>query len=304
MRNRTGLALVGAVVLLGAAPGVHAEPDAGAPEVGAPEVGAPAVSAPAVSAPKVVAPPAVPQAADPEPAAKPRRPGPEDPDWIEGARPSVFSPGPAVGRHLRAPEWKPIPSSDPDGPPPRRPGTGLSLFAGYTIGGNNIYKERVPSGDDATLSAGAGYILGLGAMITPLWFENEWGLGLSVDGSFKYSHVDGYLTDASLVRYPLAVTVHLLAGGLGSVHYVLFKLGAIKDFDVTPGGGLATTLYRNIESTWGPTASFGYYRKLNDVLAWDVLGYFAFTDHVNQASDGGEWHASSLGVTTAIHANL
>jgi hypothetical protein len=183
----------------------------------------------------------------------------------------------------------------------RRPGSGLTLLLGFGFGGTDFVEASSSNGNSETLSAGTGVIVGLGGMLTPLWPSENVGLGVGVEGSLKYDSISASNGSASITRYPLALTAHLLTNGSGGPNYFLVKGGVIRDFGVNYSASGFAALNADVTGTWGPTGSLGYYRRSNDVLAWDLLLFFAITDHV-----AGTEHvsANSFGLTTALHFNL
>jgi hypothetical protein len=192
----------------------------------------------------------------------------------------------------------------PEGAPgsSRRPGSGLSFFTGLALGGEEFVKVADDQGQEkATLSSGDGVLLGLGGMVTPWWVNEAVGFGAGLDVALKYRSIEAGNGSASIIRYPLALTLHLLTNGGSGPHYFLARAGVVHDF----GAHYSVTGFDQLEAdasgTWGPTFSVGYYRRSTDLLAWDVMFLGAFTDHVV-----GPVHidAKSFGVTVGLHLNL
>jgi hypothetical protein len=182
----------------------------------------------------------------------------------------------------------------------RRPGTGLSAFFGFGFGGSDFLHATDSNGGDESLSAGKGFVLGLGAMVTPLWPSETVGLGLGVDGAFKYDGIDAANGSASITRYPVALTLHLLATGSGGQHYFLLKGGLVRDFGLdyrAPGLAIGTA---DMRGTLGPTGSVGYYRRWSDHFGTDIHAFFAITDHVVGAA---RFSANTFGVAVGFHLN-
>jgi len=182
----------------------------------------------------------------------------------------------------------------------RRPGSGLSLFTGFAFGGDDFVKATTTSGNDETLSSGQGFILGIGAMVTPLWPSDLIGFGVGVDGALKYDSVDASNGSASITRFPLALTAHLLTGPDGS-HFFLFKGGVARDFGVHYSASGFDMIDADAKGEWGPTGAFGYYKRSNDNLAWDILAVFTLTNHL---VGGEKINANSFGLTVGVHLNL
>jgi hypothetical protein len=184
----------------------------------------------------------------------------------------------------------------------RRPGTGLSMALGFGFGGADFVKATSSNGNEQTLSAGQGFIVGLGAMVTPLWPTQGLGFGLGVDGSWKYDSIDADNGSASIRRFPVAFTAHLLTNGSGGgPHYFLLKGGVTKDFGVNYSASGFASLNADVKGTWGPTFALGYYNRTNDAFAWDVLGFFSLTDHVVGTA---HLNANTFGLTMAAHLNF
>jgi hypothetical protein len=183
----------------------------------------------------------------------------------------------------------------------RRPGSGLSFFTGFGLGGAEFVKATNSKGGEETLSAGSGLIFGLGGMVTPLWPSQHLGLGLGLDGAIKYDSIDAQNGSASITRYPIALTAHLLTNGSGGPHYFMLKGGVIRDFGVNYSLSGLAMIDANVTGTWGPTGALGYYKKFNDSFAWDLMGFFALTKHVIGTE---RFSANSFGLTLGLHLNL
>jgi hypothetical protein len=177
----------------------------------------------------------------------------------------------------------------------RRPGTGLSLFAGFGFGGDEIAGTTSSNGNNESLKAGQGVVLGVGGMVTPYWARDRFGFGGGVDAAIKYDTIaDG---NQSVTRFPIAASLHLLANVAGADHYLLAKGGVIRDFGVryVDQGSSAS-----LAGTWGPLGALGYYRRVSDEFAWDLMGFFALTRHVGP---GVSQSADSFGVTVGLYLN-
>jgi hypothetical protein len=182
----------------------------------------------------------------------------------------------------------------------RRPGSGLSLFTGFAFGGADFVKATSSNGNDETLSAGTGFIVGLGAMVTPLWPSDLIGFGVGVDGALKYDSINADNGSASITRFPLALTAHLLTGPDGN-NFFMLKGGIARDFGVNYSASGFDTVDANVKGEWGPTGAIGYYKRSNDSFAWDILGVFTLTNHVVGTE---KLNANSFGLTVAAHLNL
>jgi hypothetical protein len=183
----------------------------------------------------------------------------------------------------------------------RRPGSGLSLFFGFGFGGDDFVKGTSSNGDDQTLSSGTGLLFGLGGMVTPLWAGETVGFGAGVDAAIKYDSIDASNGSASITRFPVALTAHLLTNGSGGDHFFLLKGGLIRDFGVHYSASGFASIDADVDGTWGPTGALGYYKRSNDSFAWDVMGFFALTSHTIGTA---KINADSFGLTMGFHLNL
>jgi hypothetical protein len=296
-----------------AAPSRAAAPAAPAvaptPAVAAPGAVATGASASAAAAPPATSAPEVGAAAAPAPdagaASLPVAAAPPDPAAPPGALAPAPAPVPAVvdreqpRRAARSGEL----SSDASAAVPsgRRPGTGFSLFTGFALGGDDFVKATSTNGNDQSLSAGQGFVLGIGAMATPFWPADTIGFGVGIDGSLKYDGIDASNGSASITRFPVALSAHLLTNGSGGDHYFMLKGGIERDFGVSYSASGFDSLNASVPGTWGPLGAVGYYKRSNDSFAWDLMGFFALTKHV---APGGNINADSFGLTVGVHWNL
>jgi len=180
----------------------------------------------------------------------------------------------------------------------RPPGTGLSLMLGGAFGGEEFVKASNGNGDQQGLSSGGGVLIGIGGMLTPVWAADTVGFGLGVDGAVKYDHLSASNGSASITRFPLALTAHILLNVSDDLHYIIFKGGVARDFGVNYSASGFASLDVNVSGTWGPTGALGYYKRSNDVFGWDILAFFALTNHVVGTE---KINANSFGVSTALH---
>jgi hypothetical protein len=180
----------------------------------------------------------------------------------------------------------------------RPPGSGLSMFFGGAFGGADFVKATDSDGDESTLSSGSGVILGIGAMLTPLWVAESVGFGLALDGAIKYDHLGASNGSASITRFPLALTAHVLMDVSDGLHFLIFKGGVTRDFGVNYSASGFASIDADVSGTWGPTGGLGYYKRSNDVFGWDILGFFALTKHVIGTE---RVSANSIGVTWGLH---
>jgi hypothetical protein len=181
----------------------------------------------------------------------------------------------------------------------RPPGSGLSLFFGAGFGGTDFVRATSSNGDSQTLSSGSGVILGVGLILTPIWVAETLGFGVGADVSVKYDQLSAENGTASITRYPIALTAHVLVNvSGGGNHFIILRGGAIRDFGVNYSTSGFATIDANVTGTWGPTGSFGYYKRSNDMYGWELVGYFALTNH----DIGTERiNANSFGALAAMH---
>jgi hypothetical protein len=180
----------------------------------------------------------------------------------------------------------------------RHPGSGLSLFFGFALGGEDFVQAMDSNGNTQTLSSGSGAIAGLGLMLTPAWAGDSVGFGFGLDGAIKYDHLGASNGDASITRYPVALTAHALFNVSDAVHYIIVKGGVSRDFGVNYSTSGFATIDANVSGTWGPTGAIGYFKRTNDVFGWDILGIFALEKHTVGTA---QINANSFGLTMGIH---
>jgi len=180
----------------------------------------------------------------------------------------------------------------------RHPGNGLSLTMGFAFGGEDFVQATDSNGGSQSLSSGSGVLLGVGAMLTPLWAGDVAGFGVGADASIKYDHLSASNGSASITRYPIALTAHVLFNVADNLHYIILKGGAVRDFGVNYSASGFIDLNADVSGTWGPTGAIGYYKKSNDVLGWDIMGFFALTKHVIGTQ---RINANSFGLTWGLH---
>ena len=179
------------------------------------------------------------------------------------------------------------------------PGSGFSAVMGAGFGGEDFVKA---SGDEG-LSSGQGFLVGVGGMVTPFWIGEVVGFGAGVDLALKYAGLRAQNGSASITRFPLALTVHLLTNFNGRSHNYLFaRAGVSRDLGVhyqadIDGQGLDV----DADGTWGGTFSAGYYRTLKNEMAIDVMLFATLGDHV---VNDHHIDANSFGVSGAVHFNL
>jgi hypothetical protein len=162
----------------------------------------------------------------------------------------------------------------------RPPGSGLSLFFGAGAGGTDFVKASSSNGDSETLSSGSGVILGVGLILTPLWIAETFGFGVGADAAIKYDQLSASNGDASIMRYPISLTAHVLANvSGGGNHFIVLRGGAIRDFRVHYSTSGFATIDANVTGTWGPTGALGYYKRSNDMYGWEWVVFFALTKH-------------------------
>jgi hypothetical protein len=181
----------------------------------------------------------------------------------------------------------------------RPPGSGLSLFFGGGGGGTDFVKATSSNGDSQTLSSGSGVILGVGVILTPLWIAETFGFGVGADAGIKYDQLSASNGTASITRYPISLTAHVLLNvSGGGNHFIVLRGGAIRDFGVNYSTSGFATIDANVTGTWGPTGALGYYKRSNDMYGWELVGFFALSKH-----DIGteQINANCFGALAAMH---
>ena len=183
----------------------------------------------------------------------------------------------------------------------RRTGSGLSLFCGIAFGGDDFVTAsngRV----EKSLTAGGGVILGVNGMVTLLWLgRDSVGFGVGADVGIKYDDVEASNGSASITRFPIALTAHLLTNGSGGDHYFLLRGGVARDFGVHYRVSGIASIDADVDGTWGPTGALGWYKRSTDTFAWHVLGFFSLTSHVVGTE---KISANAFGLTLGLHYNL
>jgi len=183
----------------------------------------------------------------------------------------------------------------------RRPGKGLGLLMGFAFGGSALATSESPSGNSGTISAGSGFLVGADAMATPLWAGRRVGFGGGVTLAVKYDELDASNGSASITRFPLVLSLHLLVNGGGGNGYLLLKGGVEKDLGVTFTAAGDAAVNAGLRGRWGPAGALGYYRRVNDTFAWDVEAFFAaMTYSSGQATLG----ANTGGLTFGVHLDF
>jgi hypothetical protein len=188
-------------------------------------------------------------------------------------------------------------------PPRKKPGSGFSVFFGFGAGGEEFANAKASDGD-RTLTTGKGGLFGLGAMVTPWWPADALGIGAGVDVAWKGEHIDAQNGDASLRRFPLAFTAHLLTNFDGrSRHFLLVRAGVSRELGIHYHLAVdgQSDIDVDADGTWGGTFRAGYYLVLTELLAADATFFVTLADHIINDVHVG---ANSAGLTIALHFNL
>jgi len=185
----------------------------------------------------------------------------------------------------------------------KRPGTGFSFLIGGQGGGHTLATLTDEDGE-RTVKAGQGLTLGIGGMLTPLWLGRAVGLGVGADLGFvgDSAHVGNLRT--SLVRFPLALTAHVLTNFTGhSPNYLLVRAGASRElwgrYHAPPE--LWNAIDADVTGSWAPTFSVGFYRRLAPLLAVDFRFFATFRELTIGGTKVG---ANSYGGALVFHLDF
>jgi hypothetical protein len=165
---------------------------------------------------------------------------------------------------------------------PRHPGSGISISGGLAWG----FTKDAYSG----LRPGSGALVGLGAMITPIWSYNV-GIGVGLDLDYKSNSADSSNGHFTAKSYPTIVRIHLMLGS--GATFVLVRAGVEHDRDVSRNGRRA--------GLWGPNGSVGIYRRVFDHVAADASLVFSGASANSTYQPDS---AASVGLTLALHLDL
>ena len=134
----------------------------------------------------------------------------------------------------------------------RRTGSGLSLFCGIAFGGDDFVTPHSNGRVEKSLTAGGGVILGVNGMVTLLWLgRDSVGFGVGADAGIKYDDVEASNGSASITRFPIALTAHLLTNDSGGDHYFLLRGGVARDFGVHYRVSGIASIDADVDGTWG-----------------------------------------------------
>jgi len=133
---------------------------------------------------------------------------------------------------------------------------------GFFQGGEELVTATNSEGNEETLGTGDGLLLALTTRVTPVWLAERVGLGVGAGAGLKYWSVGGTGAEASMFKYLLTGTGHLLLS-VDPTWLVFIQAGVEKNYGMD--------LSINSQSTGIPFRSrvgfvgeFGAQHALND----------------------------------------
>jgi hypothetical protein len=230
-----------------------------------------------------------------------------EPPPLRPASASEVTPAPVAPPPTSAPR-PPVPSVDTQAPRATAATTPQAFLPTYDIaaelgffqGGSALVTAIRSNGQNETLGAGDGLLLGLGARVTPLWLAGRVGFGGGANAGFKVWQVGSSNSgNSSIFKWVLTATGHM-ALSFDPTWLVVLQAGVEKDFGIDWSIDSASSGVP-FRSRTGFVGDLGLQHALSDNLS--VAGSFRFTllDYAVETETVG---ANSFGVTCAIHFNL
>jgi hypothetical protein len=154
---------------------------------------------------------------------------------------------------------------------------GLHVTAGLAFGGHKLAELTYSDGSTSSVAAGEGIVLVGGATWTPLWFGDRVGLGLGLDGGYKFkstfSAADG---SVNLERFPVTLTARGLIG-LAKGWHVVTALGATMELKPKlRGEGVLSNLNADFKDAIGGVAELGILRGQPHGIGGEITGRFTY----------------------------
>jgi hypothetical protein len=141
-----------------------------------------------------------------------------------------------------------------------RAGRGLMLRTGVAVGGEPLIIGHSDDGSEVSLDAGTGGIAAFGAVLTPLWVRRRVGFGAGLEIGVKQTELAAADIRASFVRFPLLVTMHVMARIAGS-WYGRLGAGIERHFGGEIAGETAGGRFvGGVRGLTGSVAELGLYR--------------------------------------------
>jgi hypothetical protein len=160
---------------------------------------------------------------------------------------------------------------------PRSPKFAGLVRVGYAIGGSGFIGLPVAAtptspGGLEKVSTGGGLDLSVGVAGTPIWVRPRVGLGGSVELGWKYDATGLSNPDLTLQRFPLVMTVHVLARASEQI-FVLGGGGIDKEFGLTFHGPYGSGQVRDqpLSTGLGAVVQLGGLLALSRRLALEAL---------------------------------
>jgi hypothetical protein len=177
--------------------------------------------------------------------------------------------------------------------PTRHPGNGLRLRMGYAAGGDPVITGG--EGGRDSLAAGQGWLLAVGASVTPLWTSDGIGFGATLEAGWKRgsARIDG--ETFTLGRAPLAAALHMLVPTTERLYLVL-AAGASKDVAIHADGKvIGESLTLDFTSGMGVIAEIGAVYRLREAASLEIAA--RYTGITYRGNGNNHIDATNYGLT-------
>jgi hypothetical protein len=181
------------------------------------------------------------------------------------------------------------------------PGTGVFVGFGGDIGGDDLFRATMSTGETQKLNAGTGGHFTLGATATPLWIRDIAGFGVGARLGFKFDSVDATNGSVQLFSYPLSLWAQSYLS-LSERWFLSLASGAHKELGPgLSGKGVASGVQANYASPWGWLIDGGVLFAETWHLA---LGFSVRYTKMHYSIGGQNIDASNVGGVRTAHFNL
>jgi hypothetical protein len=178
---------------------------------------------------------------------------------------------------------------------PKLPGTGITGGVGFFFGGDTLALVTFDNGQDRVLKAGRGVLVTAGGMWTPLWIDDQFGFGAAASAGWKWDAIEASNGDVTLIRFPVAVSVHSLIR-FDKRWFTLLSGGLTKEFGGNiAGSGFAGTGSHTFTNTLGLLGEGAVYCDITYVTLGLAVRYSSSKDQFGNV----EVDATSLGFIAA-----
>jgi hypothetical protein len=143
---------------------------------------------------------------------------------------------------------------------------GLTLTFGFAFGGDEVAAATFTNGNDASITAGQGALIGLGFVLMPLRREGH-SIGVAVEQSVKFAQISASNASISLTRFPLLAALRYDYAFTDTWHLALGG-GVVYEYGISlTGEGLAEDLEVDFENAVGWMGEAGVaYRERSFVI--------------------------------------